>query len=1008
MRKLYPLVAGFLLCLATMKTIAQQSAFNLNANSDRSYSNSNFTSAVISNAEKNADQFQNNVSAENFDLQSTCTADFNEILTPNSTLSKKFEAISYHSEQRRPVYICWKFGDGKDTCIQYSNTYPGPYTVVHNYIQPGNYEVCVRIVYDGGCESTKCKVTTVEITCKADFEKVLLSSVASPLFVTYNALPWNSAGKKPQKICWNFGDGKDTCIEYTESFTGNYIVRHQYLEPGLYQVCVNIYYFGGCEAHLCKSIQIAHPDECKADFEKMAVTSTNNPLLAVFKALPWHSNNKKPKTICWRFGDGKDTCIEYTEIYTGTYPVYHNYLQPGNYEVCIKITYFGGCESYLCKQIQILRPDECRADFQRIPVTAGENPLAVGFSALPWNNNNKLPKVICWTFGDGKDTCIQYAQNFSGPYTVKHLYNTPGAYNVCIKIQYDGGCIATICKTIEVTRPDECKAGFERIAISPTSSPLLVYLKALPSNNNNKKPKEICWRFGDGKDTCIQYPENYTGTYVISHKYSTTGSYEVCIKIIYFGGCEAYNCKQLIIGRADECKADFERLPVTSTTNPLLVYFKALPANNNNKKPKQICWKFGDGKDTCIEYTESFTGLYVVRHEYQQPGTYEVCVKIIYFGGCEAYNCKQLIFERPDACKADFERVQPTANYPLSVYYKAIPIHNNNKKPKQICWKFGDGRDTCIEYTEDFSGPYIVKHEYREPGTYQVCIKITYFGGCEAYNCKAITLEGPGECRVKLFELTPSITSLVRGFFASPWSSVNKKPVSICWYFGDGTDTCIQLNPTYPLPQLFIRHIFPSPGVYKTCAKIIFEGGCIAYDCTEVVIRPTTNVCGGYMTDSLVTPRTFKFNGFAIHNPSDPVISFRWTFGDGSSATGQQVTHSYNGPGNYRVCLTINTQHGCETKICNTIVVPGNAQTVMQISPNPVGNILHLLFYSTLTETVNIKIVNANGVIVRNYTRNALLGTNNWDFDVSTLTPGSYMLYVQSPNQLSSQLFIKQ
>jgi hypothetical protein len=41
----------------------------------------------------------------------------------------------------------------------------------------------------------------------------------------------------------------------------------------------------------------------------------------------------------------------------------------------------------------------------------------------------------------------------------------------------------------------------------------------------------------------------------------------------------------------------------------------------------------------------------------------------------------------------------------------------------------------------------------------------------------------------ELFQLTPSITSLVRGFFASPWSSENKRPVRVCWYFGDGTDT---------------------------------------------------------------------------------------------------------------------------------------------------------------------------------------------------------------------------
>ena len=280
--------------------------------------------------------------------------------------------------------------------------------------------------------------------------------------------------------------------------------------------------------------------------------------------------------------------------------------------------------------------------------------------------------------------------------------------------------------------------------------------------------------------------------------------------------------------------------------------------------------------------------------------------------------------------------------------------------------------------------------------------------GCEAKKCELVKVEGPGECRVKLYELVPSITSLVRGFHATPWSSANQRPVGICWYFGDGTDTCLRLNSTTALLDLFIRHTFPAPGVYKTCVKIIFDGGCIAYECTEVVIRPTSNACGGYMTDSLLSPRTIKFKGFSIHNPNDPVIGYRWTFGDGSSATGKEVTHTYNAPGTYEVCLNIKTQLGCETNICKKLHVPGNTQPVLHISPNPVVNIMHMQFLSTHTEPVNIRVVNANGITVKSYVRNAVIGLNNWDFDLTTLTPGSYMVYVQSPNQLSSQLFIKQ
>jgi hypothetical protein len=73
-----------------------------------------------------------------------------------------------------------------------------------------------------------------------------------------------------------------------------------------------------------------------------------------------------------------------------------------------------------------------------------------------------------------------------------------------------------------------------------------------------------------------------------------------------------------------------------------------------------------------------------------------------------------------------------------------------------------------------------------------------------------------------------------------------------------------------------------------------------------------------------------------------------------------------------------------------------------------VVNVLHALFLSAHNENVTIKIINSNGVIVRTYIRYATVGANNWDFDLATLLPGTYLFSVQSPNQLASAIFVKQ
>jgi len=579
-----------------------------------------------------------------------------------------------------------------------------------------------------------------------------------------------------------------------------------------------------------------------------------------------------------------------------------------------------------------------------------------------------------------------------------------------VKILYYGGCEARKCKPVQVgPRPDSCRADFERIPVT-ASNPHLVGFKALPWHNNNKKPQRICWQFGDGRDTCINYPNSYTGNYSVVHRYEHPGVYEVCVKIFYYGGCEARKCKPVQVGIPDLCRADFERLPLTSTNNPLHAVFKALPSHNNSRKPSRICWQFGDGEDTCINYPSSYTGQYLVNHRYDAPGLYEVCVKILYYGGCEARKCKPVQVGRPDTCRADFERLPlTTVNNPLLAVFKALPSHNNDRKPSRICWRFGDGEDTCINYPQNYTGQYLVNHRYNAPGTYEVCVNIIYYGGCEARKCKPVVIPPPAvNCTVRLFEITPSITSLVRGFLAVPHSVPERRPVRICWYFGDGEDTCIMISPTQPMPNLFIRHTYPGPGVYRACVKVVFDGGCVAEDCEEVVIRNPSNACGGFMVDSLIAPRTFRFKGFSIHNPNDEVIGYRWTFGDGTSAIGREVTHTYNHGGTYEVCLYIKTRLGCETRICKPVRVPGNNLPALHLTPNPVINIMHVSFFSTHTEPVTIRILNGIGTTVRMYTRNVNTGPNTWDHDLANLLPGVYSYVVQSPNQLASAIFIKQ
>ncbi len=941
----------------------------------------------------------------------TCTADYSYQSTVGAgspvVHTVSFTAIPSNSQNRPVVAVCWNFGDGSpQVCVQAGATGTNLLQTTHTYTGPGPFTACVRIYYQEGCVAEKCRVLELPnpppTTCQADFERIQ-SSNASPLSAYFRAILSNSANRPPQKICWNFGDGHDTCITYPENYTGQYVVNHNYAQPGNYNVCVTITYYGGCIATKCRIVEIVLPVTCQADFQR--VQTTANSLQAYFQALTSNSANRKPQRICWNFGDGHDTCINYTEAYTGPYAVGHAYSQPGNYNVCVTITYFGGCVATKCRIVEIVLPVTCAADFERIQSSTA-NPLSAYFRALPSNSGNRTPQKICWNFGDGHDTCINYPETYTGQYVVNHNYTQSGNYNVCVKITYYGGCEATKCRIVEIVLPVTCQADFERLPAVAGTNPLTAGFKAIPNNSGGRKPQKVCWNFGDGHDTCITYSETYTGIYTVNHTYANAGNYNVCVKITYYGGCEATRCRVIEIVLPVTCGADFQRL--MSTNNPLQVYLQAIPSNSANRKPQKVCWNFGDGRDTCITYPETFSGVYAVSHTYAQAGNYNVCVKITYYGGCESTRCRVIEIVVPVTCQADFERLPAISANSLVTTFKAIPNNSAGRKPQKVCWQFGDGHDTCITYPETYTGIYTVNHTYAQPGTYNVCVTITYFGGCQASRCRTIVIPPPVvTCSVGLLITSQSAASPVRTLTATPNSSPTRIPTRICWHFGDGTDSCITLSPNGGTLPLTINHTYPGPGVYHPCVQIRYDGGCEATACGETSVVSTGGTCGGYLTDSLVSGRTFKFKGFSIHGPNETVLWYKWTFGDGTTDQGQEVTHTYNAPGEYRVCLSIKLSSGCETNICKTVRVLGPTQQILVITPNPVLNELHAQFISALTETVNIKILNNFGNVVMTSTRNATVGVNNWTFMVGTLTPGIYSFTVQSSTQMASTTFIK-
>jgi PKD repeat protein len=93
--------------------------------------------------------------------------------------------------------------------------------------------------------------------------------------------------------------------------------------------------------------------------------------------------------------------------------------------------------------------------------------------------------------------------------------------------------------------------------------------------------------------------------------------------------------------------------------------------------------------------------------------------------------------------------------------------------------------------------------------------------------------------------------------------------------------------------------------------------------------------------------RSFHFNSSASEGTD--ITSRIWTFGDGVSLTGNDKDphHVYTTAGNYTVCLSIRTAAGCESNICQTVVVPKPVDVVScraKLKAAPTASIATLKF----------------------------------------------------------------
>jgi PKD repeat protein len=286
-------------------------------------------------------------------------------------------------------------------------------------------------------------------------------------------------------------------------------------------------------------------------------------------------------------------------------------------------------------------------------------------------------------------------------------------------------------------------------------------------------------------------------------------------------------------------------------------------------------WSFGDGTTSAQQNP---------LHDYAQSGTYSVTLTIGDSSSpCYDWITKTVVVNDSTGgdCQANFTWYTDSTNT-STVYFQDLSQGNI----VSWYWDFGDG---------NYSYEQNPVHTYNVADSFMVCLTVTgYDSACYDTHCEVINVYNPGGCQAQ-FTHYPDSTGGDLGIQFVDLSFGNI--TNWYWDFGDSTFSSEQ-NPS---------HIFPAPGTYYVCLTV--QGmnagtSCTSTWCEEVVVSNIPPGCPNYFTYQN-TGLSVSFEGHMVN--SQPA-TYTWNFGDGTTGTGQNVTHQYAANGIYFVSLTTVTQ----------------------------------------------------------------------------------------------------
>ncbi len=563
---------------------------------------------------------------------------------------------------------------------------------------------------------------------------------------------------------------------------------------------------------------------------------------------------------------------------------------PGTYTVALRVTNATGWRDirsgehpvgnpgYVATTIQVNPPGAPVASFTVDPASP-----PAGYEAKFSSTSTGVISTYLWDFGDGTTSAVK---------NTAHTYTIAGPYTVTLTVSGPNGS-NQVTQTVTVVPAAIPVAAFTTNYTAAAFAPFAVKFTDASTNF----PTSWLWEFGDGHTSTERNPV---------HVFDVAGTYLINLTATNSAGSnKVSNATPIVVNPTAKPLNAFTATPASGNA-PLDVTFKDVSGSDATHSPATSwLWNFGD--------LTTSTAQNPPVHTYTGAGTYTVTFTTTNAGGSNT--TQQTVTVTPTALPvADFtfNSTASVANggtwagFDIIAGGDAVWFNSTaTNAPTSYTWTFSDGATLTGKN---------VNRAFSTAGTYWVLHTVgNSLGSATKLNFFVVKARTPGEPPVANFTMiqdggttfvaAPNTINVVVPATVNFTNTSANKPTTYQW-IDDGETFGTSANAALS---------FTTPGAHSITLIVSNVYGTSSITANVVAAAPTAAPPAAFTHTPapFVAPATVDFK--YTKDLTRPATTFLWNFGDGTTSTQENPSHTYDTPGTYTVRLTAANSAGSTT-----------------------------------------------------------------------------------------------